>query len=254
LAHAQAIEAAPSTETPLPAQPTAPALLPSSAVPDPALAMRVEHMNEWLATLSRLDRRSQRTAAAFTLAAGAVGAAVGVWFASDREPSHDSVDRGAAIALVELAAAIELTSGVYQLTWAQSRGELRYARWRALPSVDALTLAHFEGELEAEAAIGRQYRLEAAVGGVGLALGGAGLLALTPFFGGVVSILAYALGGAQVAVGVWRAITQFTGESGAERALRLYREGRSPEHMTAEITVVPWLARGAVGLRIASRL
>jgi hypothetical protein len=249
--HAQPAEApAEGASSPVGSAP-APALAPGR---DPAFAARVEHMDAWLATLAGSGARV-RAIGVLYFAVGGVSAAVGLWLGSD-DASEGREERVVALAILESLAAIELTKSVYQLAFADRRESLRYERWRALPAVDALTLARFEGELQAEAAIDRQYRIESGFGNIGLAAGGVALLAITPFtHAGRDAAATYVIGGINVVLGVWGAIANLAGESTGERAWRSYREGKLPEQAAAtRFGVFPMLARRSAGVVLAGML
>jgi hypothetical protein len=229
--------------------PTAPPLAPA---PDRTLAPRVEHMNEWLAELSRQGAHSHIGGGLFGLLLGGVSIAGGMFVAFERDASND-LARGVSGGILIGVGTIYVTSAIYSFTAPPTTDELRYARWHALRSVDDPTLARFEGELAAEAAVGRQLRLRSGVESIGLAAGGAVLLTVTPLsrMHGDAAGVAYVVGAFDVAVGTLTAILSLAGESPNETAYRLYQEGKSPEHASNKLAVTPVLARTGAGIGIA---
>lgn len=223
--------------------------------PDPALAERVKRMDQWLAELNRQGAASHTSAGLLGLLFGGIEIGAGAFVVFEKDASN-GMARGAVGSLFFGFGAASLAGAVHSFAYARTSDELRYERWRSLTSVDAVTLAHFEGELAAEAAIGRQRRLANGAGFIGLAAGGALVLGITPIsrMHGDAANVAYVIGAFDVVVGVWFAITNLTGESPNEAVYRQYQEGKSPEHAAMKFAITPALARDGAGLKLALTL
>lgn len=227
----------------------------SAPEPDAALSARAKLMEQWLAELSRMGAASNTRAGLFGLLVAGAGFGAGTMVALDRD-APNSVERGLVAGLFFGAGAASLAGAIHSFAYARTSDEQRYARWRLLPYVDAVTLARFEGELAAEAAVGRQRRLAAGAGYIGLAAGGALVLGITPLsrMHGDAANVAYIVGAVDVVIGVWFAITNLAGESPNEAVYRQYQEGKSPERAAMRFAITPVLARDAAGMGFALQL
>jgi hypothetical protein len=218
-------------------------------VREPADPVRVQRMSAWLAELSRRGESSHLSAGGFQLLLAGMGLAAGAIFAFNPQYAN-TVDRGFDATIIFVLGAGTLASAIYTLSSSPTTDQLRYARWRALPSVDAVTLARFEGELAAEAAVGRQVRIMSGVSSIGIAAGGAAIVGITPLsrMQGDAVAVAYVFGATYALLGLWGAIASLTGESPHEHAYHAYEAGKSPE--SAKVAFSPVLARGGGGMQL----
>lgn len=208
---------------------------------------RIELMDAWLASLDRTQRVARLAGGIGAIVLGGLNIAGGCLVAFHGTPS-DHWERPA-LGAVMLGVGAGMVAGAMSLLANPSSDETRYARWRAFAHIDALTLAHFEGEFAADAAHAHTGRLVDGTYYLGVAAGGALTLALTPLakFEGSARSVSYALGGIGLAVGVWQALVKFLVESSTERAYRLYQAGHTPEHAANRLSVTPLYATGGAG-------
>jgi hypothetical protein len=204
-------------------------------------------MDAWLASLDRTQRVARLAGGIGAIVLGGLNIAGGCLVAFHGTPS-DHWERPA-LGAVMLGVGAGMVAGAMSLLANPSSDETRYARWRAFAHIDALTLAHFEGEFAADAAHAHTGRLVDGTYYLGVAAGGALTLALTPLakFEGSARSVSYALGGIGLAVGVWQALVKFLVESSTERAYRLYQAGHTPEHAANRLSVTPLYATGGAG-------
>jgi hypothetical protein len=240
---------APAESNPPPESAAAPA---QSEVAAPSIETgdgvgRIELMDAWLTSLDRTQRVSRLAGGIGAIVLGGLDIAGGCLVAFRGTPS-DHWERPA-LAAVMLGSGVGMLAGAISLLANPSSDETRYARWRAFAHIDALTLAHFEGELAADAASAHTSRLVDGTYYLGVAAGGALTLALTPLakFEGSARSVSYALGGIGLAVGVWQALVKFLVESSTERAYRLYQAGHTPEHAQNRLSVTPLFATAGAG-------
>jgi hypothetical protein len=208
---------------------------------------RIELMDAWLSSLDRSQRVARLAGGIGAIVLGGLDIAGGCIVAFHGTPSGHW--ERPALAAVMLGVGVGMVAGAISLLANPSADETRYGRWRAFAHIDALTLAHFEGEFAADAASAHSARLVDGTYYLGVAAGGALTLALTPLakFEGSARSVSYALGGIGLAVGVWQALVKFLVESSTERAYRLYQAGHTPEHAVNRLSVTPLFAAGGAG-------
>jgi hypothetical protein len=215
---------------------------------------RVQHMERWLTALDSSARGARTSRAVWgfietgVIAAGATVMLVG-------EPNTGNELNWQRVTLTGILlgiAAGTLTDAIVNLA-KTTTDEDRLARWRALPRVDDVALARFEGELAAEAAWSRSGRIEGGVFSIGLALAGGAMIALTPTaeLRQQEATLSYVMGTTLLAGMTLQAIMSLAGESTSERAYRLYESGASPEQAAHRVQAAPVLAAHGGGLAIS---
>jgi hypothetical protein len=215
---------------------------------------RSARMGAWLANLSQIESIGRITGGIWDLVLGGAEIGIGVAVAFPSAASSRGPERAALSALFIGLGAGMFAGAIVTLARPQIDAE-RYARWQTLRTLDALTLARFEGELAAGAASAHQRRIYGSMASFGLALGGAAVLSLTPLtrLKDGAAELAYALGAAYAVVGVVEGILSLVFESPRERAYRLYRLGQGPEAAHNTVRVAPFYAAlgGGLALRAA---
>lgn len=230
------------------------ALPPPTPAVSPVSPARVQLMDHWLANLN--DRaRSARTAHSiwsFVGAAIIVGGGLELMIGESRADNSKNWERVTLAGVLFGVAASEIGAGIIAASTRET-DEARYARWRALRSVDDVALARFEGELAMEAEFNRRALVGRIASSIGLAVGAGAIIGLTPTakLDHEWAVLSYALGGAELALGIWRFIEACVGESANERAYRLYSAGTSPEQAAYRFQLAPTFAAHGGGLGLS---
>jgi hypothetical protein len=131
----------------------------------------------------------------------------------------------------------------------------RYERWQKSPSVDGRTLARFESELVTEAEFARMSRVSSGVANIGMAVGGALLVGLTPLakLDGDAATMSYAFGGGLALVGTLGAIFALSGESLNERVYRVYQSAEPIEQASLRWYLLPVLTPHGGGAGLVGR-
>jgi hypothetical protein len=212
---------------------------------------RAKRMDAALESLSHKGRSIRMSAGAWSLLAGGLEIAGGVVTAFPPSSIQRHLQLGLIPPVLLALGSASVVAGIYALS-ATTTDEERYARWRALNAVDERTLARFEGELAAEAQLCRRLRIAQGVASIGVAVGGAAILAITPFtkLRSDAAEIAYLLGGTYVLLGVWQAITQLAGESANEVAYHRYQTGVDTDAAKA-LRLYPVLATSGAGASLA---
>jgi hypothetical protein len=223
------------------------------------LEQRCQRMQRSLEALAAAGDSALLWSTAISVVGGGAVLAYGAWVAVDGGGLPQNAQRTALSATMLTLGGLLFASGVRDVAGLTTTDQERLSRWhkeRALAGPDAITLARYEGELRAEAAIARQIRTLDGVAFIGTASAGAGVLALaiTAQFTGSARTAAWFWGGALFVTGVWQAIASLAGESRSERVWNAYRTGaRDPGAAIAHITLTPAVARGAFALRLSGR-
>jgi hypothetical protein len=186
-----------------------------------------------------------------SLLAGAAWTGIGIYFAfGQADAVGDDVGRAAGVTVSMLIGVPTLFAGVRGLSSTVTSSDEdrleRFSRERKAGALDALRLAHYEGELQADADISRKRRIGQGIGGIGTASAGGVLIALgaTSKLEGVGRALTYVEGGLFVVVGTLSAIAQLTGESPNEREWRLYQKDQSTDRApSVRIAIAPVVTR-----------
>lgn len=216
------------------------------------LAQRAKRLGAWLEELAVAS--SNGTAGVLRIVSGSAVVTEGSYMAFHRDQGSDRWERGALSSALLAFGVLDIVGGIYYLAGPDPDKE-RIARWRALGQVDAITLARFEGELAAEAAVAHTLRLMGAVNGFGLAAGGAVTLGLTPIskLHGNAATFAYIASAVFMVVGLWDGIGGLVGEAPSERAYRRYTQGDSVERSAIRLHVTPMLAATGAGVAVDAR-
>jgi hypothetical protein len=216
--------------------------------PDPAVA-DLQHRSDRLHTaFEKLadDNRWSGWTTAGHLINGVLWLGIGavVTFVKDDEFGSD-LGRAVAATGSVLIGAPSLALGIRGLSGATSVDEDRFVRFeraRAAGRLSPTEVARYEGELREEAEYGRKARITGGVAEVGLAAGGATLIAFaatSPSFGDA-RYLVYVEGGWMLLIGTIDGISKLTGESAGEREWRSYQHDVPSEPTgTVRIGFVP---------------
>ncbi len=145
--------------------------------------------------------------------------------------------------------------GVYALGGVTSDSEARLERFnrsRAQGKLNEVELARFEGQLELEASGGARSPRWSAVGSIGGAAAGAGLIALgaTSRLRGPARDVMYYEGGALFVVETALAVWQLSRESVYEREWRAYRADNPEQTSALHVRFAPLLAPHVAALSV----
>jgi hypothetical protein len=130
----------------------------------------------------------------------------------------------------------------------------RFRAARAAGPIDRISLASFEAEVRAEVDIARYQRVVAGVQSIGLAVGGAGIIAIAAGVADFTDdgrLVAGVLGGTYLVLGTWQAIAMLTGESFYERTQREYEQASAAAPPTT-LRVAPSVGPSAFGLSLSA--
>jgi hypothetical protein len=209
----------PTTITPAPESPAG-----SEASPPPAQPSLVTRATSTLAQRNalqlQLDLEELARGAAMPTLVGAIGglllggltAGYGVAVAVSGDELGQTAGRAALSGVALSAGLVMMTHAVQSLLSGNGSDQLRLERWRrasvgGLP--DATVVARFEGELAAEADSARAQRIASGVSNIGIALGGATLIAFgaSHALQGHAQTAAYLFGGTMLGIGTLESLS-----------------------------------------------
>jgi hypothetical protein len=245
------------------ANPGASAAAPIPVAPVPQYGAPVVDAELW-ARSQNLERTMEKLAvqnspstgaSIVRLLTGAAWVGLGALFAfGDEEFAGDGISRVAGVTGAVILGVPSLVAGIRGLSGVTSTDEDRLARYRSEraagpPSV--IQLAHYEGELRADAEISRKQRISGGYHAVGSAAAGGVMIgfAAASDLPDNARVLGGILGGIFLVAGVWDAVANFTGESNNEREWRLYKsQVATPPVRPSAFTVRPSFGRHGVGV------
>jgi uncharacterized membrane protein len=216
-------------------------------------------MQAWLEHSSRLSLTTRITSGVVNTVSVAFFGLIGV-AALARDDIEDTssarISRNIAGATFLGISAGYVYGAITDFAW-KSTAEERLASWRQFGgNIDARTLARFEGELAAEAALARKAQLYSLGSSIGLAATGGLLLALVPAtdLSGGDRTFSYVVGGGLFVIGAAGILVSLLTEPHQVRAYRLYREGKEPApYDVAQLRVAPVLGARDAGLMLSGR-
>lgn len=221
---------------------------PPSEIPAPPhLALDITNLDGWLDVQSERAEGSRVEGSVWQLVLGALSAGLGLWLMLDTD-TFGSVPSASGLGAVGMGLGLwSMGSGIFGLASSSFERDRRQRWRRALAGgLDERELGRFEGELRAEAELGRFLRgVEVTSGfvqaGAGLAMIFATALASFDVGG---QAIGYPMGGTFVLTGLISALTALFVESTAEREWRRYREGHGPDDNPAPaLSLTPGGAR-----------
>jgi hypothetical protein len=229
---------------------------PGAARPHVA-AHEVESLEQALSSLAAVNEPSVGGSIAGILVDGMVIAAGAllVLDGSDAEDDNTQLARGVGGALLMGLGASSMAMGLRRFDY-DTTDTRRLARFRTIAArgpIPPLAFARFEGELIMQADLARVSRLSNGVGGLGLAVGGAGALTLglaADNAGSRARVFMGVLGGAYLLTGLWAGILSLTSETEVESIVRAYIERRLRKLRAAQSARRPILAPSGLGLSL----
>lgn len=234
-------------------------VVPPDAAMLPATDAQIERMQLSLEALSQAGDSAITWSAAISLISGSALLGYGTWVAIDGDSLPQNGHRTALSATMLMLGGLVFASGMRSAIGITTTDQERFARWqreRALGMPDQLTIARYEGELRAEAAIARQIRIMNGVAFIGTGAAGLGVLALavTAQFQHDARTAAWFWGAALLGTGTWQAIQNLTGESKSERVWNAYHGGvQNPGAALASMKFTPALEKRGLGVRVAAK-
>lgn len=218
---------------------------------------RRQVMDHWLEHLSHSGGMRRIAGSIASVLTAGITVTGGVLILTDKGEDKGSFSRIALATLMFVYGGSNVASAIGVLTL-PTTDEDRYQRWRTLMSsgsIDELTLAHFEGELAAQAEAAHRARMLSGIEWIGAAVGGSTWIALAASgdLSKSVRISSYIGGGLLVAISAWSSIASFVFESAHEKAYRLYQAGSLPDSAVQHVRVGPLLAAGGGGLSVTGQ-
>jgi hypothetical protein len=232
---------------------------PPDAATLPASDAQIERMQLAIEALGHSGDAAITWSAVISLISGSALLGYGTWVAVDGDSLPQNGHRTALSASMLMLGGLVFASGMRSAIGITTTDRERLERWqreRALSVPDQLSIARYEGELRAEAAIARQIRLMNGAAFIGTAAAGLGVfaLAVTGQFQREARTAAWFWGAALLGSGTWQAIANLTGESKSERVWNAYHGGvDDPGKALARLRLTPTIERRTFSLRMAGR-
>lgn len=222
----------------------------------PHLLLDASHLDQWLRVHEERAEGARLESGLVGLGLGAVETGLGLWLMLDDATFGPLRERGLIGAATIGIGVSALAIALYEL-FTTSFASLRRQRWRlALEGgLDERELGRFEGELRAEAEVGRFLRMVGIA--TGIANAGAGIAALLTTALAPLSdddrIGGYVIGGTLALAGLVGSLTSLLIDSDAEVDWRLYSSGHGPDDEAAadiDVSVAPSVGSGSLGIEL----